>query len=518
MEIKCKKGGDECYGLSEMTLLFDISQRLMRSKQLKNDLNSILKMLVEYLDAERSFLTIFNRENEKIYIEAAWGLSTSQQARGKYELGEGIVGKVVEMSRPVVVDKISKSKLFLNKTKQQLLKEGDELSFICVPIIDNGKVSGTLSVVRVYNPHISFNEDIHLLSIIGSMIVRVVSDRQERMEELEALKQKNLELESKLTASKTLNMIGNSGKMRDVFSLVQMVGKTNSTVLIRGESGVGKELVADAIHEASARNGKSFVKVNCSALPDSLIESELFGHEKGAFTGADTQRKGRFELASGGTIFLDEIGDIPLSTQVKILRLIQQREFERVGGTQTIKTDVRIVTATNRNLEKMIEDGEFREDLYYRINVFPIYIPSLRERRDDIPLLVDHFIEKFNKINGTQINRITTSALDMLMVYSWPGNIRELENCIERACILSTDKVIHNYNLPPSLQTADSTNTSAKGGMIYTVEQVEKQLIREALTSTQGNIAKAAESLKITERMLGTRLKKYNIEAWRFKV
>jgi len=214
MEIKCKKGGDECYGLSEMTLLFDISQRLMRSKQLKNDLNSILKMLVEYLDAERSFLTIFNRENEKIYIEAAWGLSTSQQARGKYELGEGIVGKVVEMSRPVVVDKISKSKLFLNKTKQQLLKEGDELSFICVPIIDNGKVSGTLSVVRVYNPHISFNEDIHLLSIIGSMIVRVVSDRQERMEELEALKQKKLELESKLTASKTLNMIGNSGKTR----------------------------------------------------------------------------------------------------------------------------------------------------------------------------------------------------------------------------------------------------------------------------------------------------------------
>lgn len=518
MEIKCKKGGGECYGLSEMTLLFDISQRLMQGKQLKNDLNFILKMVVEYLNAERSFLTILNRENSKIYIESAFGLSTSQQARGKYNLGEGIVGKVVEMSRPVVVDKISKSSLFLNKMKQELSKDGKELSFICVPIIDDGRVTGTLSVVRVYNPYITYNEDTRLLSIIGSMIVRVVRGRQERLEELETLKQKNLELESKLLGNKRLNMIGNSGKMHDVFSLVQMVGKTNSTVLIRGESGVGKELVADAIHVASPRNGKNFVKVNCSALPDSLIESELFGHEKGAFTGAEALRKGRFELANGGTIFLDEIGDIPLSTQVKILRMIQQREFERVGGSQTLKSDVRIIAATNQNLEEMIKSGEFREDLYYRINVFPLYIPSLRERRDDVPLLVDHFIEKFNKENRTQIKRITTSALNMLLVYLWPGNIRELENCIERACILSADNVIHSYNLPPSLQTADSTNTLAKGGMLYTVEQVEKQLIREALTSTKGNIVKAAEDLRITERMMGTRLKKYNIDAWRFKV
>jgi Nif-specific regulatory protein len=518
MEIKCRKGGEECYGLSEMTLLFDISQRLIQSKQLKNDLNTIIRMVAEYLDAERCFLTIFNRENSQIYIEAAYGLSTSQQAKGKYKLGEGIIGKVVEMSRPVVIEKISKSSLFLNKTKQELYKDGKELSFTCVPIIDDGRVTGTLSVTRIYNPHITFEEDSRLLSIIGSMIVRTARQRQERLEEMETLKQKNLELETQLSSNKSLNMIGNSGKMRDVYALVQMVGKTNSTVLIRGESGVGKELVADAIHEASTRKGKSFIKVNCSALPESLIESELFGHEKGAFTGADTQRKGRFEMANGGTIFLDELGDIPLSTQVKLLRMIQQREFERVGGTQTIKSDVRIVAATNRNLEEMIKSEDFREDLYYRINVFPIYIPSLRERRDDIPLLVDHFIGKFNKENSTKIKRITTSALDMLMVYGWPGNIRELENCIERACILSTDNVIHSYNLPPSLQTADSTNTLAKGGMVYTVEQVEKQLIREALTTTKGNITKAAEDLKVTERMLGTRLKKYNIDAWRYKV
>lgn len=518
MEIKCKKGSEECYGLREMTLLFDISQRLIQSKQLKFDLSSIIRMVAEYLEAERSFLTIFNRENLNIYIEAAYGLSTSQQARGKYKLGEGITGKVVEMARPVVIEKISKSSLFLNRTKQELYKDNEELTFICVPIMDEGKVTGTLSVTRVYNPHITFNEDTRLLSIIGSMIVRTARRRQERLEELETLKQKNMELESQLSSNKRLNMIGNSGKMHDVYSLVQMVGKTNSTVLIRGESGVGKELVADAVHEASTRKGKKFIKVNCSALPESLIESELFGHEKGSFTGAESQRKGRFELAEGGTIFLDEIGDIPPSTQVKILRMIQQREFERVGGTQTLRSDVRIIAATNRNLEEMIKSEDFREDLYYRINVFPIYIPSLRERRDDIPPLVDHFIEKFNKENHTKIKRITTSALEMLMIYKWPGNIRELENCIERACILSTDNVIHSYNLPPSLQTADSTNTLAKGGMMYTVEQVEKQLIREALTSTRGNIAKAAENLSVTERMLGTRLKKYSIDAWRYKV
>ncbi len=521
MSFQCKKAGGECYGLKELMLLSEVSQRLIKSRELENDLSSILELVVKHINAERSFLSIFNRTNSKIYIESAYGYSTAQKARGKYDLGEGIIGRVVELAKPVVIDKISKSNLFLNRTKQELFsKDGEELSFICVPIIEEAKVTGTLSLVRTYNPNISNTEDFNLLSIIGSLISREVSSRQERMEEMALLRQKNKELQDKLTDDhhRPVNVIGNSGKMRDVYTLVNMVAETNSTVLIRGESGIGKELIADAIHYTSKRAKNNFVKVNCSALPDSLIESELFGHEKGAFTGADSRRKGRFELADGGTIFLDEIGDIPLSTQVKILRILQQREFERLGGTETIKVDVRIVCATNRNLEDMIEKGEFREDLFYRINVFPLYIPSLRERRDDIPLLVDHFIEKFNKGNSAGIKRITTSALNMLMIYSWPGNIRELENCIERACILSTDNVIHAYNLPPSLQTADSSNTQSKGGMMYTVEQVEKQLIREALTSTKGNIAKAAEVLKVTERMLGTRVKKYDIDPWRYKV
>lgn len=520
MEFKCKKAGNECYGLKELVLLSKISQRLIQSKELKHDLSSILEILVRHLNAERSLLTIFNRKNSQIQVEAAYGYSVAQQKRGKYELGEGIIGRVVELSRPVIIEKISKSSLFLNRTQQELkTKEGEELTFVCVPIIEDGKVTGTLSLVRVFNPFITNDEDLNLLSIIGSLISQVVRSKQERMEEIELLRQKNQELQNQLKGDNPpMNIIGNSGKMRDVYSLVNMVAETNSTVLIRGESGIGKELVADAIHYLSKREKKNFIKVNCSALPDSLIESELFGHEKGAFTGAESRRKGRFELADGGTIFLDEIGDIPLSTQVKILRIIQQREFERLGGAETIKVDVRIVAATNRKLEEMIESGEFREDLFYRINVFPIFIPPLRERRNDIPVLVDHFIGKFNRRNNAKVKRITTSALNMLMVYSWPGNIRELENCIERACILSQDNVIHSYNLPPSLQTADSSNTRSKGGLTYTVEQVEKQLIREALTSTKGNIAKAADHLKVTERMLGTRIKKYEIDAWRFKV
>ncbi|MFW6371212.1 MAG: sigma-54 interaction domain-containing protein, partial [Bacteroidota bacterium] len=312
-------------------------------------------------------------------------------------------------------------------------------------------------------------------------------------------------------------MVGSSGKMRDVYGLISMVAPTSSTVLIRDESGSGKELIASSIHTNSQREQGPMVKVNCSALPDSLIESELFGHEKGAFTGADQRRAGRFELANGGTIFLDEIGDLPQATQVKILRILQEREFERLGGTETIRVDVRIIAATNRNLEELIEKGNFREDLFYRINVFPLFLPPLRDRREDIPLLVDHFIEKFNKRNDAAVKRITTTALNMLMVYAWPGNIRELENCIERACILTRDGVIHSYQLPPTLQTADSTDTRSGGGLMDSVERIEKQLIIEALTSMGGNITRAAQQLKVTERMLGTRVKKYGIDVWRFK-
>ena len=253
-------------------------------------------------------------------------------------------------------------------------------------------------------------------------------------------------------------------------------------------------------------------------MPDSLIESELFGHEKGAFTGASFMRKGRFEAADSGTIFLDEIGDLPASIQIKLLRILQEREFERLGSTKPIRVDVRVICATNRNLEEFIEKNQFREDLYYRINVFPIYIPPLRERLNDIPGLADHFIAKFNKNQNKTIKRVSASAIDMLMVYHWPGNIRELENCIERACILSNDNVIRSSNLPPTLQTAVSSKTKSSGTLDAVLDKVEKQMILDTMIGTKGNLVKAAEILGITERMMGIRIKKYDIDPKRYKL
>jgi Nif-specific regulatory protein len=313
------------------------------------------------------------------------------------------------------------------------------------------------------------------------------------------------------------NIIGNSKVMQTVYDLIARVSKSDTTVLIHGESGTGKELVAHAIHYNSLRAAKPFIKVNCAALPETVIESELFGHEKGAFTGAITQRKGRFELAHGGTIFLDEVGDFSPSTQVKLLRVLQEKEFERVGGTGTLKTDVRVITATNRDLEVLIAEGTFRQDLYYRLNVFAIHIPALRERRADILLLADHFVEKYSKANHKYIRRISTPAIDMLISYHWPGNVRELENVIERAVLMSDDDVIHGYHLPPTLQTAEESGTAHVGSLEATLDNVERELIVDTLKSSRGNMAKAARELGITERVMGLRVKKHGIDPKRFR-
>jgi len=516
----CKKTGGECYGVNELTLLFEISVLLNKSyKQLQTNLTSVMELLARYLAAERVILTILNRANNKIVVELAHGLTEEEQQRGIYKIGEGIIGKVVETGIPIVIPKISDHPGFLNKTGSKVKINNQDVSFICVPIKEGSDIVGTLSLHKVYNPHLSYAEDQRILSIIGAMIAQAVRTRQEYIEEIERLEEENSKLHGELKERiRPSNIIGKSGKIQAVFDLIDLVAPTTATVLIRGESGVGKELIADAIHYNSQRRNKPFIKVNCAALPESLIESELFGHEKGAFTGANIMRKGRFEAAEGGTIFLDEIGDLPPSTQVKMLRILQSREFERLGSTKPIPVDVRIVCATNRNLEELIKQNLFREDLFYRIDVFPIYIPPLRERRNDVPGLVDHFIEKFNKNHSTNIKRISSTAIDMLMVYHWPGNIRELENCIERACILSTDGVIRSNNLPPTLQTSISSQTKSTGTLESMLDKVEKQILLETLLSSKGNLAKAADMLGITERMIGLRIKKYDVDPKRFKL
>jgi Nif-specific regulatory protein len=302
--------------------------------------------------------------------------------------------------------------------------------------------------------------------------------------------------------------------MRRVYEMLLQVAPSDATVLITGESGTGKELVAAELHRLSKRVGEALIKLNCAALPESIIESELFGHEKGAFTGAVNQRKGRFELANRGTLFLDEVGELSSQVQVKLLRVLQERELERVGGSSTIKVDVRLIAATNRNLEEEVKTGRFREDLYYRLNVFPLHIPPLRERKSDIVLLADHFTEKYAEKNGKLIKRISGPAIDLLTSYSWPGNVRELENCIERAVILSQDAVIHSYNLPPSLQSAVYTNTEPTTTLEAALSRMEKELIVEALKISEGNMAAAARRLGITERQIGLRVHHYGIN-WR---
>jgi Nif-specific regulatory protein len=275
-------------------------------------------------------------------------------------------------------------------------------------------------------------------------------------------------------------------------------------------------MVAHAIHYNSPRANKPFVKVSCAALPDSLIESELFGYERGAFTGAEQRKKGRFELAEGGTLFLDEIGDINLGTQVKLLRVLQEREFERLGSTETIKVNVRLVAATNKDLERAIAASTFREDLYFRLNVFTIFVPPLRERKADLLLLVDHFLEKFSREHRKSIKRISTPAIDMLMSYHWPGNVRELENTLERAVLMCDGQVIHGHHLPPSLQTAEASGTVTRVSLSDAVAGFEKDLIQDALKTTRGNRAKAARLLDTTERVLNYKVRKYAIDVKRF--
>jgi Nif-specific regulatory protein len=499
--------------VEELTLLFKVSQILERSMDLRGAVGPVLDAIAEHTGMVRGTLTLLNRQTGDILIESAHGLSESQRERGRYRPGEGIIGRVVQSGQPMVVPRISDEPAFLDRTGARAGQAKDELSFICVPIKMGNETIGALSVDHLFAGSIDLDEDLRLLSIIASMIAQAVRLRQEAMEERERLMEENERLQRKLEDRfKPDNIIGNSSAMQEVFDLIAQVADSESTVLIRGESGVGKELVAQAIHYNSRRSTRPFIKVNCAALPETVIESELFGHEKGAFTGAVAQRKGRFELADGGSIFLDEIGDLSPMMQIRLLRVLQEREFERVGGAETMRVDVRVICATNRNLEQMIEEGTFRQDLYYRLNVFPIHIPPLRERRADILDLANHFVAKYSEKNHKNIKRISTPAIDMLSIYHWPGNVRELENCIERAVLLSTDDVIHGHHLPPTLQTADATNTGIKQTLEAQLDALERELIVEALKNSRGNKAKAAQELGISERIMGLRVDKYGID------
>jgi Nif-specific regulatory protein len=386
-----------------------------------------------------------------------------------------------------------------------------------VPIRHFDEVIGTLSIDRVaVIEGRALEEDVALLQTVANVLADAVATIRDEIYEREELLAENRRLKQELDDRfHPNNIVGNCAVMRGIYSQIGQVADSTATVLIRGESGTGKELVARAIHHASSRRNGPFVAVNCAALPENLIESELFGHEKGSFTGAVNQRKGRCELSDGGTLFLDEIGDISLAVQVKLLRFLQEKAFERVGGQAMIEVDVRVLAATSRDLEDYMTRDKFREDLYYRLNVFPIHVPALRERRSDIMLLADSFLEKYNRVYRKNVRRISTPAINMMMAYHWPGNVRELENCMERAVLTSSDDVIHGYNLPPSLQTGQETGTAilpSEGADFMTmVASYERELIVDALKMNGGNVAAAARTLGTTPRIMHYKISKLNI-------
>jgi Nif-specific regulatory protein len=498
-----------------LTALLEVSQALGSTLDTRAAVEKVLEILDRELGMKRGAIALLEGEGD-LKIQYAYGLSEGERQRGRYKVDEGVTGKVVASGRPIIVPQVSKEPLFLHRTRKR--SPDTEESFICVPIKDRRKTVGALSITYPYKQNRNYEDSVQLLTIVTSMIAQSLRLAQLVEQERAQLQGENALLKRELQQKYDFrNIVGTSKEMRDVYEQIAQVAPSGATVLIRGESGTGKELVAHAIHYNSPRSSKPFVKVNCAALPESLIESELFGHEKGAFTGAVARKRGRFELAEGGTLFLDEIGDLSPAMQVKLLRALQEREFERVGGTETIKVNVRLITATNVDLEQAVSDGRFRSDLYYRLNVFSIYLPPLRERKTDILLLADHFLEKYGRQNGKRIKRISTPAIDMLMTYHWPGNVRELENVVERGTLVCEGNVIHGYHLPPTLQTAEGSGTVTKMSLDQAINAFEKDLIQDALKTTRGNRARAARLLDTTERILGYKVKKYEIDCRRFR-
>src|SRR5438132_1081577 len=503
--------------LRSLSVLSEIGKSLASVPELRGSLERVLEKLEEHRGIVRGAVFLLDDSTSDIGVEAAVGIP-AEGLRARYKVGEGVVGKVVQSGRAIVIPATSREPLVMNRAFQRRRSGSAEWSLVCVPILLERKPAGALAVDFPFNANRDYQADQQFLAVTAAMIAQslrahrtVEAERTRLLEENSHLRQ---ELEQRYDLS---NIVGTSGPMRQVYEQIAQVAQTNTTVLIRGESGTGKELIAHAIHYNSPRAAKPFVKVSCAALPDTLIEAELFGYERGAFTGAQARKQGRFDLAESGTLFLDEIGELNLASQVKLLRVLQEREFERLGGTETIKVDVRLVVATNRDLEASMAERQFREDLYYRLNVFSIFVPPLRDRKPDIMLLSDHFLAKYARQHRRQIRRISTPAIDMLVSYHWPGNVRELENILERAVLTCDGQVIHGHHLPPTLQTAEASGTVVHTSLSDSIEQYEKDLIVDALKSARGNRAKAARLLSTTERIIGYKVRKYGIDPGRFR-
>ncbi|HEY0838044.1 MAG TPA: nif-specific transcriptional activator NifA, partial [Azospirillum sp.] len=442
----------------ELLAIYEVSKILGSSLDLQQTLREVLRLLSYQLQMHRGRVFLLG-EDSVLRMVAANGLTPDQIGQAEFREGEGIIGRIFKTGMPAVIDNLAEEPLFLNRTGGR--EDLDEVvaSLVGVPIKAAGSIIGVLTIDRISDegPTTHFGNDVRFLTMVANLIGQTVRLHRTVAEERRYMMRETFRLQKELKQPEPIaDIVCTSPNMAEVLAQVHRVAAFKSTVLIRGESGTGKELIARAIHNLSPRKDNPFIRVNCAALPESLLESELFGHEKGSFTGAQKDHKGRFELASGGTLFLDEIGDISPNFQAKLLRVLQEQEFERVGGSKTIKTDVRLICATNLNLEEAVGHGKFRADLYFRINVVSILLPPLRERRGDVEPLARHFVAKFSKDNGLNLS-LSDDALEVLTRCPWPGNVRELENCVERAATQSRDGVIRGADLSCALNLCNSS-------------------------------------------------------------
>lgn len=512
----------------ELKALYRIVTLIGSAVHLDTALSAILKVLHDTLQMERATLALLDESSQQLSIRASYGLSVAEENRGVYKLDEGIYGQVFSSVSPFIVPDVHSEPLFLNRTGARQRIHKTKISFIGVPVVLGETPVGVLSVDRLFENDVSFEEDVRFLTVVATLIAQFLNLNQAIRRDRQKLVQENLNLKAQLhKRHKKHYILGHCKPMQEVFWSIERVAPSRATALLLGESGTGKELVAQAIHEASPRRDKPFVKINCAALPETLLESELFGHEKGAFTGAGGTRFGRFELADKGTLFLDEIGEMPLLLQAKLLRVLQEQQFERLGSTKTLTVDVRIIAATNVSLEEAVAQGSFRNDLYYRLNVIPIVLPPLRKRKEDIPLLLDHFLRISNQRNEKNV-KMSRDFLDFLTDYDWPGNVRELQNLIERLVILSAREILHIDDLPTYLldppeppketyypkqqELIPTAPSNMKQRPHKSLKDLERQQVEEALVRNGWVQARAARELGLTQRQIGYRMKKFNLQ------
>jgi len=490
-----------------------LSEVMVSNVTIRDSLSQAFLMLQENLQLQKGVLILRDTYTDEYYIDVGFGLTEKDRQKAIFKTLEVITQRAVESGDIQLVEALVNGALGVAFDEDEAMPDH---SLICLPLTYSGEKMGALGIVMPANLVAS-----HMVFLSGLALLVAQEIKLKRMleREKESLQRENVLLRDELKEKYNIhNMIGNSNAMHQVYDSIIQVAHSNATVLIRGESGTGKELVAHAIHYNSPRADKPFIKINCGAIPESLIESELFGYEKGAFTDAQEQKLGKFELANGGTLFLDEIGELSPTVQVKLLRVLQEKEIERVGGLSPIKVNVRVITATNRDLEYELQQKQFREDLYYRLNVFPIFLPPLRERKTDVLLLSEHFLEKFCKENNKSITRISSLAIDLLSSYHWPGNVRELENCVERAVLVCRSDTIQATDLPPTLQRSDTTDTITEDATYdELVANFERELIIDALKKTRGNKSKAATLLKTTQRIIGYKITTLGIDHQKFK-